>query len=100
MKRLIAIFLFSFLAACNINPKPEEVEQKLKTTMLDYLYKNNLKGDSSKVKFRIQNVYYYDNKVEYTCEFRIKMLMVGKKDTVGFMKAVISKDFSDVKRTY
>ncbi|MBG9378337.1 hypothetical protein I5907_19015 [Panacibacter sp. DH6] len=100
MKRLTAILLLFIFAACNNNPSPAETEARLKQTMLSYLFKENAKGDTSAIKFRIDKVYYFDNKVNYNCEFYVHMVIPGKVDTTGVMKAIVSKDYTDVKRLY
>ncbi len=61
MKKIFASFFILILSACNINPSPEELQAKLKSTMTDYLYKG-VNYDSSKVKYRVQDVIYYIDK--------------------------------------
>ena len=100
MKKCFAILLTGICLACNMNPTPEEVEDNLKQTMLGYLFKENAKGDTSAIKFRIDKLYYFDNKVNYNCEFYVHMVIPGKVDTTGVMKAIVSKDYKEVKRLY
>ncbi len=99
MKKIFASFFILILSACNINPSPEELQAKLKSTMTDYLYKG-VNYDSSKVKYRVQDVIYYIDKDYYDCEFKVLMSVKGGKDTVGGMRAKISKDFTKVLRNY
>ncbi len=99
MKIFFSLFLIITLFACNTNPDPEEQKAKLKSSMADFLFKSN-KSDSSIFKFRVEDVIYYDNKVNYICEFKVLMIKNGVKDSLGSMKAFISKDFSTVTRTY
>ena len=101
MKRLCVLFCSIVIAACNANPAsaPEDMETKLKSTMTDYLYKS-VNYDSSKVKYHIENVYYFDDKIKYICEFKVMMMPAGGRDTVGTMKAFVSKDFKKVSRIY
>jgi hypothetical protein len=100
MKRFFSI-LFVMLIACNANLSREDVETKLKDTMLDYLYKG-INYDSSKVKYYVKDIIFYDDNRynTYDCQFKVQMSVEGKKDTVGIMFAAISKDFKEVKRTY
>ena len=99
MKKIPMLFVVVILFACNRNQSPEELETKLKSTMTDYLYKG-VNYDSSKVKYRVQEVSYYIDKDYYDCEFKVFMSVNGGKDTVGGMRANISKDFSKVLRSY
>lgn len=100
MKRIIALLVATMFISCNANLTPKELEEKLKSTMINYLYKN-VNYDSSKVKYRVKDVIYYnDNRGYYDCQFTVEMKVQGKKDTIGKMFAFITKDFKDVKRTY
>ena len=99
MKKIFALLYIVSLGACNANPSPAEVEQKLKTAMNDYLYKS-VNYDSSKVKYRVQNVVYFNDKDYYDCEFKVFMSVAGGKDSMGSMNARISKDFKTVLRNY
>ena len=93
------LFVVVVLFACNRNMSPEELETKLKSTMTDYLYKG-VNYDSSKVKYRVQDVVYYIDKDYYDCEFKVFMSVKDGKDTLGDMSAKISKDFTKVYRNY
>lgn len=67
--------------------------------MNTYLYEQ-VNNDSSKVKYQIEEVIYFAEKKEYICDFKVKMIVPGKTDTTGLMRAYISKDFKEVKRTH
>ena len=100
MRVFISIaFLSVFSFACVMqNPKPD-VEKNLKTAMQTFLY-NAVNNDSSKVKYRVQSVVFFDdvkNNV-YACEFTVNMI-TRQLDTTGIMRATISKDFKTVKRS-
>jgi hypothetical protein len=99
MKKISILFFVVILFACNRNLSLEELQSKLKSTMTDYLYKG-VNYDSSKVKYRVQDVVYYIDKDYYDCEFKVFMSVKGGKDTVGDMSAKISKDFTKVYRNY
>jgi hypothetical protein len=99
MKKFLSLFFISILAACNANPSAEDLKETLKSTMNDYLYKS-VNYDSSKVKYRVQDVAYYNDRDYYDCEFKVLMSVTGRKDTVGNMNARISKDFKTVLRKY
>src|SRR4051794_9692219 len=98
MKTKFLLFFITILSACNRNPSPEELNTRLKSTMTDFLYKG-VNYDSSKVKYRVQDVAYYIDKDYYDCEFKVLMSVNGK-DTIGGMSAKISKDFRKVLRNY
>ena len=99
MKRLLILFILSFAIACNDSPSTSTLEKKLASVMTDYLYKA-VQYDSSKVKYHIEKVVYYPDKTKYDCEFKVVMMIPGRKDTTGFMKAYISKDFKKIERFY
>lgn len=99
MKKAGFLFLVIFFASCAINEKKADPREALKAAMVDFLYKSN-SYDSSKVKYRAEEVIYYEDVKYYDCEFKVKMLREGFPDTAGSMRAFISKDFKEVKRTY
>lgn len=103
MKRLSVLFVIVLIAACNATSSqevtPEELQKKLISAMTDYLYKA-VDYDSSKVKYHIENVIYFDDKIKYICEFKVNMMPTGGRDTVGTMKAFVSKDFKKVGRLF
>ena len=98
MKKIFPILFIVVLMACNANPAPDALKQKLKSTMNTFLNEN---VDSSQVKFHVEDVVYYDDKKRntYDCQFKVLMSRAGYKDTMGSMFAYISKDFKEVKRT-
>jgi hypothetical protein len=99
MRKISVVFYIVVLFACNRNPSPKELQNKLKFTMTDFLYKG-VNYDSSKVKYRVQDVIYYIDKDYYDCEFKVFMSVKGGKDTLGNMRAKVSKDFTKVLRNY
>jgi hypothetical protein len=87
--------------SCNRNPTEEELQEKLKSTMLKFLYEKIANNDSTKVKYKIiDDVIYYNDDLYnyYDCQFKVRMSIPGRSDTVGVMGAYISKDFKEVKR--
>jgi hypothetical protein len=98
MKRLFLLMLVLLAFSCKERPTHEEVEADLKKAMLKSLYEA-VNNDSSKVKYRIQQVYFFEEKNFFDCEFRVQMYQTGH-DTLGVMKATISKDFSKVTRVF
>jgi hypothetical protein len=98
MKKILLSAMVLLVFACQSKPNREEVEADLKKAMLKSLYEA-VNNDSSKVKYRIQQVYFFEEKDFYDCEFRVQMYQTGH-DTLGVMKAAVTKDFSKVTRAF
>jgi len=99
MKKITAILLLtSIVFSCKYNTAvPEaELQEKLKQTMTDFLYKS-INNDSSVVQYRVLSVAYFANPKNYLCEFKVRM-HERNFDTVGVMSATITKDFTKVYR--
>lgn len=96
MKKILARLLLLGLLACQKRPKPAEVEERLKKAFSGFLYES-VNNDSSRVKFRVVEVFYFEEQEGYECEFKVNMAQAGK-DTLGVMKATVAKDFSKVSR--
>lgn len=101
MKQLSALLFLIIAIACKNNPAPEDLQANLKSTMVNYLY-STVKYDSSKVRYAIVgDVVYFDDKTWYICDFKVKMTLIKQQqDTVGMMRAYVSKDFKQVKDVY
>jgi hypothetical protein len=85
-------------SACKRQITHEKVESTLKATMENYL--NTVrKIDTNKLKFKVIDVVFYEDKTVYDCRFNVDMKENGK-DTVGTMEAWISKDFVTVRRKF
>jgi hypothetical protein len=99
MKHLLLVIIV-MITACKMNTK-ERVEAQLKQAMLKQLFEDH-GSDSSIVKFRIENVVFYNDKVRhfYDCEFKVRMITGSNSDTTGTMAARISEDFKTVGRKY
>ena len=72
----------------------QQVENKLIKTMNEYLNKDR----DGKVQFRVTDVVFFPETNRYLCEFKVNM-KTATMDTIGTMKARISRDFKDVERT-
>ena len=72
----------------------QQVENKLIKTMDEYLNKNK----DGKVQFRVKEVAFFPETNRYLCEFKVNM-KTATLDTIGTMRARISRDFKDVERT-
>jgi hypothetical protein len=102
--RYIITFLLggTLLFSCFKKTSRKEVEENLKTAMGLYL-NHQPQIDSSRVKFNVLEVVYFEDKTDYICEFKVNMKEKHDtilKDTTGSMSANISKDFKTVSRRY
>jgi hypothetical protein len=92
-------FLLMSIAGCKQKATLSDraqLENDLKKTMNEYLQKNNAKPG---ISFTVTDVIFFDEKNSHTCIFDVTM-HYANKDTIGKMKAIISNDFSSVKRIY
>jgi hypothetical protein len=96
MRALIFTLLLFTGLACKRKLSRFDVESQLKSAMHAFLI-NRPNYDSSKLKYDVQKVSFFDDKTEYDCEFVVHMWDNGK-DTTGVMTATITKDFTKVKR--
>jgi hypothetical protein len=98
MKKILCLLLITLCFGCKRAHSPEELQQRLKKTMLTYLQSG--KGyDSTKMEFDMLDVTYYEDAKFYTCEFKVRLHQKAG-DTTGIMMGVISKDFSTVTRKW
>ena len=74
----------------------QEKEERLKKAMTTYLYQK-INNDSTHVKFRVENVTFFEENTLYDCEFNVHLIR-DNHDTSGIMTATISKSFKTVKR--
>lgn len=97
--RVFAILFFALALSCRAkHATPAEIENDLKSAMQSYLY-STINNDSSNIKYRVQDVTYFEDKDKYICEFKVN-LKEKLFDTTGIMKANISKDFKKIDRLY
>ena len=90
--------IFLLTLGCKRKLTPDEVRTELKQAMLHHLQKGS-NFDSSKVHFKILDVFYFEDRKVYNCEFRVGMKIPEKNlDTVGVMTANITKNFDSVYR--
>ena len=98
MKYIYSLFLLlAFTVACEQKTiSGKELEDKLKETMTDYLDETLKYG----TVFVIKDMNYYADNIKnhYICTFDVSV-RTGNRDTIGVMKAIISRDFSKVNRT-
>lgn len=99
---IILLIVFSIACKRKTGYAAADLEQKLKTTLQQYLYTDK-NTDSTKVKYDITNLNYFDDSIKdkYICEFTVHMhIFQNNFDTTGTMKADVSRDFKKVQRTY
>jgi hypothetical protein len=98
MRMILGMLLIFLCFGCRRKVSPEELQLRLKNAMLTYLQSG--KGyDSSKMKFDMLEVTYFEEPKFYTCEFKVHMHR-ATSDTTGMMMGIISKDFSSVTRKW
>lgn len=98
MKYVFTLVLLIALVACKQKVlSGVDLQNKLVSTMQDFLDKTPQPGTTFKVK---DVIYYTDvKKKSYDCEFQVNMHS-DNKDTVGTMMAIISNDFKKVDRRH
>jgi hypothetical protein len=93
---LIAAFFTAGMVSCIKKPTQNELETALMDAMSHDLNSNpNL--DTSKVKFTVISVDYFEEKTFYACEFKVRM-KTSNTDTTGIMAANVNKDLEHVVR--
>jgi hypothetical protein len=98
MKRIPIFCVFLLIVACKRAHSVAEVRKELSKAMLTSLWTDHNK-DTSKVKFEILDVNYFEDTTFFECEYKVHMHIVKTGfDTVGMMAARVSKDFITVKR--
>jgi len=110
--RFFSVLIFLIAFSCKAKDStPEGLKNDLKKTMQDYLYQTQVNNDSSNVKYKVEDVIYFDDslKNKYICEFTVNLKegFINKDgatkprlDTTGKMKAYVSKDLKTVERLY
>lgn len=96
MKNLLIVVFFAIMACGEKTKIRSEVSVHLNKAMSAYLY-DKVHNDSSKVKYDVQEVIFFEDATFYECEFKVRVQSTGK-DTTGIMKARVSKDFTHVNR--
>jgi hypothetical protein len=98
MKIFFFFSLILFCIACKRAHTRADVQNELSNAMLTFLWSDNHK-DTSKTKFQILDVNYYEDSTFYECEYKVHMHIIPTGfDTTGMMTARVSKDFKRVRR--
>jgi hypothetical protein len=92
----LSLFVLVLISGCIKKPTEDDIEKSLSNAMVRYL-NDPAHIDTSIVKFSVKDVIFFDDKTQYQCEFKIRLVSPGK-DTTGVMTASISKDFERVHR--
>lgn len=95
-KLIFTLFILAFISGCVKKPSEKDIEKSLTNTMNKFL-NTNTRVDSSKSKFDVLDVVYFEDEALYHCEFKVHLIS-PTKDTTGVMTATISKDFERVHR--
>jgi hypothetical protein len=98
MKKMMFLPILLVAAmACKRQLSREETEKELKMAM--YRSITTSPGfDSTKENVEVKTVTFYEDQKVYQCEFTVHMHLLTGHDTTGIMTAVITKDFSKVRR--
>jgi hypothetical protein len=97
---IIALMGGIFFNSCLKKDSRKQTEENLKTAMDLYL-NHQPKIDTSRVKFKVLEVTFFEGKLGYICDFKVNMKERRDSmvmDTTGHMNANISKDFREVSR--
>ena len=97
---IIALAGGIFFNSCLKKDSRKQTEANLKTAMDVYL-NHQRQIDTSRVKFNVLEVTFFEGKMGYICNFKVNMKEKRDSnlmDTTGFMNANISKDFKEVSR--
>ncbi|HXB42681.1 MAG TPA: hypothetical protein VNV85_01425 [Puia sp.] len=98
MKTISFVVFMLFFIACKRGHSRSEVRDELSKAMLTFLWTDH-KKDTSKIRFQIIDVSYFEDTTFYECEYKVRMHIIQTGfDTVGIMTARVAKDFSLVKR--
>ena len=93
---LIAVFFTTGMVSCIKKPSRNELEMALMNAMSNNL-NSNPNIDTSKIKFTVLSVDYFEEKTFYACEFKVRM-KTPITDTTGIMAANVNKDLEHVVR--
>jgi hypothetical protein len=93
------LLLIGALSACVQKQPVEDVPDKLKKTMKQFL-EQSAQGNTTGTQFTVEEVAYYAGPDFYECEFTVRMTRLSGGDTTGQMQARIKKDYSSVIRKY
>ena len=100
MRKLFGfLLLIGALSACLQKQPVEDVPDKLKKTMKQFL-EQSAQGNTTGTQFTVEEGAYYDGPDFYECEFKVRMKRLQGSDTTGQMQARIKKDYSSVIRKY
>ena len=94
MKPILLSFLFLCCFACKRKLDRNDTERQIRKAMHTFLMKGK---DSTQIKFDIKQVDFFEDSTFYDCRFVVEMQFKGK-DTTGYMRAKVYKDFETVKR--
>jgi hypothetical protein len=100
-KQLTVAFLCVLLGlgmGCKRSMTRADLETELMKAMSNSLNKQ-VNFDTTKARFDVKSVTFYEEKTYYDCEFIVRLRRPGY-DTTGGMAAKVSKDFVSVNRKY
>ena len=95
MRKIALPVIFLLLFSC-VRNGAADVGELLKTAMQKHLYEG-IHNDSSRVRYEVKDVAFFENPDSYDCEFTVHLIS-KKLDTTGIMQARVMKDFKKVIR--
>ena len=98
-KMLLLAMIVAAAIGCKRKLSRDDVENQLKLAMYRTLT-TGPRFDSSKTRFEVKSVIFFEDKIYYDCQFTVRMKLSSGFDTTGIMAARISKNFEEVKRKY
>jgi len=97
--RYLLLIYVIMTISCKRHLSRAAVRDNLEKSMSDYL-RAEQGADSTRMRFRMLDVSYYEERDYYDCEFTVQLLREGGRDTTGIIKATVSKDFSKVTKKW
>lgn len=95
MKLTTFLLILALGISCKRALSPAEVKDNLEKAMAARLLEEQ-GGDTTRFKFKMLDVNYFEDKDFYECEFQVRLLRQNGTDTTGIIRGRVSKDFSKV----
>ncbi len=95
IKHALLIISLEMGLSCKRSLSQAEVKDNLEKAMAAHLVEEQ-GGDTTRIKFKMMDVNYFEDKHFYECEFSVHLSREDGTDTTGLIKGRVSKDFSKV----
>ncbi len=94
-RKIAVLILLTVAVLTGCVAKGDAIKKQLIRSMEENL--NKTAERSTHASFEVLDVNYFDDKVSYQCEFKVRMKEDGR-DTTGVMAAQVSRDYREIKR--